>query len=81
MLLLLVVVVLIVVVIVFASVVVVVVVVVGGLLHWLSVPGSQVAPFRSPISNYYLLLLCYRLLSSVSLSLSVPMSVSFSLLN
>lgn len=81
MLLLLVVVVLIVVVIVFASVVVVVVVVVGGLLHWLSVPGPQVAPFRSPISNYYLLLLCYRLLSSVSLSLSVPMSVSFSLLN
>lgn len=80
MLLLLVVVVLIVVVIVFASVVVVVVVV-GGLLHWLSVPGPQVAPFRSPISNYYLLLLCYRLLSSVSLSLSVPMSVSFSLLN
>lgn len=70
-----------VVVIVFASVVVVVVVVVGGLLHWLSVPGPQVAPFRSPISNYYLLLLCYRLLSSVSLSLSVPMSVSFSLLN
>lgn len=70
-----------VVVIVFASVVVVVVVVVGGLLHWLSVPGPQVAPFRSPISNYYLLLLCYRLLSSVSLYLSVPMSVSFSLLN
>lgn len=70
-----------VVVIVFASVVVAVVVVVGGLLHWLSVPGPQVAPFRSPISNYYLLLLCYRLLSSVSLSLSVPMSVSFSLLN
>lgn len=70
-----------VVVIVFASVVVVVVVVVGRLLHWLSVPGLQVAPFRSPISNYYLLLLCYRLLSSVSLSLSVPMSVSFSLLN
>lgn len=51
----------------------VVVVVVGGLL--------QVAPFRSPISNYYLLLLCYRLLSSVSLSLSVFKSVSFSLLN
>lgn len=68
-----------VVVIVLASVVVIVVV--GGLLHWLSVPGPQVAPFRSPISNYYLLLLCYRLLSSVSLSLSVPMSVSFSLLN
>lgn len=68
-----------VVVIVLASVVVIVVV--GGLLHWLSVPGPQVAPFRSPISNYYLLLLCYRLLSSVSLSLSVFMSVSFSLLN